>query len=90
MNKFHIKITDNETGEILRDRDACAIIGSFVADPDDVCAMVYTHCEIKAISSALCSAIVATHLGSGDLPRKLRRKVRRFNPAKYIKNKKGE
>lgn len=86
MNKFHIKITDNETGETLHDRDACAIIGSFATDPDDVYLMVYTHCGIKGLVSASCSALLAAHLGSEDLPRKLRRKIRRFNHAKFIKN----
>lgn len=28
MAKFHIVITDNETGETLKDADACAIIGA--------------------------------------------------------------
>lgn len=27
--KFHITITDNETGETLKDSDACCIIGAF-------------------------------------------------------------
>lgn len=27
--KFHITVTDNETGEKLHDSDACAIIGAF-------------------------------------------------------------
>lgn len=28
MKKFHITITDNETGETLKEADACAIIGA--------------------------------------------------------------
>lgn len=53
--KFNIKITDNETGEVLQEADTCAIIGGFVNDEGAV-GILLTHCKpmdhAKAINAA--------------------------------------
>lgn len=53
--KFNIKITNNETGEVLHEADTCAIIGGFVNDEGAV-GLLLTHCKpmdhAKAINAA--------------------------------------
>lgn len=52
---FNIKITNNETGEVLQEADTCAIIGGFVNDKGAV-GILLTHCKpmdhAKAINAA--------------------------------------
>lgn len=42
-NKFHIKITNNETGEVIHDSDTCAIFGGY-AKEDGAVGMACAHC----------------------------------------------
>ena len=43
-NKFHIKITNNETGEVLQEADTCAIMGGFAVEGGAV-GVVLTECS---------------------------------------------
>lgn len=43
MKKFHITITDNETGETLKEADACAIIGACNED-EHTASIVLSKC----------------------------------------------
>ena len=53
--KFNIKITNNETGEVLHEADTCAIIGGFVNDEGAI-GLLLTSCHpmdhAKAINAA--------------------------------------
>lgn len=50
--KFHITITDNETGETLKDRDACCIIGACnVGEYTEGMALV--HCSAPDLANAI-------------------------------------
>lgn len=87
MKKFHIKITDNETGEVVLCNNFDAIIGAAASnEEDEVPCFAYTQCNAMTLISAACSVQSVVHEATEDLPWKLRRKVRRFNHAKYIKN----
>ncbi len=50
--RFHITITDKETGETLHDSDANVIIGAY-GDGEETCALANTHCSLKDMSIAV-------------------------------------
>lgn len=87
MKRFHIKITDNETGEILLCNNFDVIIGAAASsDEDEVPSFAYMQCDTTSLISAAIYVQDVAHEAIEELPWKLRRKVRRFNPAKFIKN----
>lgn len=87
MKAYRIKITDNETGEVLLCDNFDAIIGAGASSgEDEVRGFTYTHCDTMSLISAVCAVRSVAHEATEDLQRKLRRKVRRFDPAKSIKN----
>ncbi len=53
--RFHIKITNNETGEVLQEADTCAIIGGYTNDEGAV-GILLAHCSpldhARAINAA--------------------------------------
>lgn len=49
--KFHITITDNETGETLHDGDACAILASICEN--SVQQQHYVHCDARKFAATL-------------------------------------
>ena len=53
--KFHITITDNETGDVMQDTDACAIIGGF-NNGVTTCTFAATNCGPFDIARTLASA----------------------------------
>ena len=53
--RFHITITDKETGETLHDSDANVIIGAF-GDGEETCALSRTHCSLKDMAIAVMAA----------------------------------
>lgn len=67
--KFNIKITNNETGEVLQEADTCAIIGGYVNDEGAV-GMLLTHCSpldhARAINAAE-SAVNASYRARPEL-----------------------
>lgn len=50
--RFHITITDKETGETLHDSDANVIIGAY-GDGENTCSLVKTHCSLKDMAIAV-------------------------------------
>lgn len=54
-NKFHIKITDNETGEVLQEADTCAIVGGYVNEEGSV-GMALIHCNTLEHAKAIHAA----------------------------------
>lgn len=54
-NKFHIKITDNETGEVLFDTDTCAITGGYVTE-DGAVGIALAHCNTRNHAKAIHAA----------------------------------
>ena len=56
--KFNIKITNNETGEVLHEADTCAIIGGFVNDEGAV-GLLLTHCHPMDHATAINAAETA-------------------------------
>lgn len=67
--KFHIRISNNETGEVLQEADTCAIIGGYVNDEGAV-GMLLTHCSpldhARAINAAE-SAVNASYRARPEL-----------------------
>lgn len=57
-NKFHIKITDNETGEVLQESDTCAIIGGYATE-DGAVGMALAHCNARDHAKAIHAAETA-------------------------------
>ena len=56
MNKkFHIKITNNETGEVLQEADTCAIMGGYTVDEGAV-GMALVDCSTREHGMAINAA----------------------------------
>lgn len=55
MKRFHITITDNETGETIYDTDTTAIIGGF-ENGDKTNTLVFTDCDFVDIACTLTAA----------------------------------
>ena len=55
MKKFHITITNNNTGESILDTNSDAIIGA-VEEDDGVDAMAFTSCDIKIYAQTIAIA----------------------------------
>lgn len=58
MKKFHITITDNETGETLKEADACAILGAYRGD-EYTASIVLSQCRTLDLLSTLRGASAA-------------------------------
>lgn len=74
MKKFHITITDNETGETIVDQDTKAIIGAFDSDEDSTAGMGFTHCNAtELLATATGAKKVANKLmNKSNIPEELR------------------
>ena len=57
-NKFHIKITDNETGEVIQEIDTCAIIGGYATE-DGAVGTALAHCNSRNHAKAIHAAETA-------------------------------
>lgn len=56
MNKkFHIKITNNETGEVLQEADTCAIMGGYTVD-DGAVGIALAECSASEHGMAIHAA----------------------------------
>ena len=54
--KFHIVITDNETGEVLKDSNAVAILAS-VQEDDGTSQLTLTKCDGRNFMAAICGLL---------------------------------
>ncbi len=76
--KFHITITNNETGKIVVDQDTDCIIGSIDDAGDDTHSFSYVHCHRVALMATLTGAMVEIEKSIRRLPaadQKLVRKI---------------
>ena len=55
-SKFHIVITDNESGETVLDVDTRAFIGGLVVNGTEAQSVVLANCNSKALACAVVSA----------------------------------
>lgn len=53
---FHMVITDNETGEVLKELDACAIIGAAQTYMDETCAISVVKCRRLELAATIAGA----------------------------------
>lgn len=74
MKKFHITITDNETGETIVDQDTKAIIGAIDGSEDVTSAMGFTHCNvIELLATATAAKKTADKLlNKSNIPEELK------------------
>lgn len=56
--KFHITITDNETGRVIQEADTCAIIGGYTNE-DGACGMAVVSCGPVDLARAVNAAEAA-------------------------------
>ena len=72
MKQFHVTIKNNETGEIIKDIDSDAIIGS-IASEDGTAAVVMTHCGTKQMINSILTAKKAANIAlkyiEADVPK---------------------
>ena len=70
MLKYHIKITDNETGEVIEDSDALAVIGSIAhAESVAVCAMNHRTTNFQLAASLIAANDAIEHVVNNSDPR---------------------
>lgn len=70
MLKYHIKITDNETGEVIEDSDALAVIGSIArAEGISVCAMNHRTTNFQLAASLIAANDAIEHVVNHSDPR---------------------
>lgn len=83
MAKFHITITDNETGETLKEADACAIIGACNEDKHTA-SIVLSQCSTLDLLSTLrgVSAAIDTCLEDEPILRALYEAVNKMDAEK--------
>lgn len=87
--KFHITITDNETGETIISEDAVAIICAAGNDKGQVSEIVQAYCSTAPLLATAAAAITAARRAVEDKPRKHRRKVERVAKKVARDKKKG-
>ena len=78
MKKFHITITDNETGEVLVDQDTSAIIGALDND-ESTRNIAYTCCNTIDLAATAAGAKQAANKSARELPWCLRRKIEKLS-----------
>lgn len=86
MKKFHITIKNNETGEILRDLDTCAIIGAFDVDEEGTGCLVCTACNAIELAATADAAVTAALKATHHLPRGMQDTVLENNGLKRRTN----
>lgn len=76
MEKFHITITDNETGETLVNLDTCAIIGAMDEGDLGTSMIDYEECNSICLAATITGAQVVANRAMKDLPMPLRWQVK--------------
>ena len=72
MEKFHITIKNNETGEIIVDLDTCAIVGA-IAEYDRIRCIGSVYCSASRLADTLAGAAQVVNTCRSRLPKGLRR-----------------
>lgn len=81
MEKFHITITNNETGKVLADSDSDAIIGAFT-EGEGTRSVCYTGGDTAELAAALTGAILIINKHLAELPRWLQRMIKKTSKKK--------
>lgn len=70
MLKYHVKITDNETGEVIEDTDALAVIGSIAkAESVAICAMNHRTTNFQLAAALIAANDAIEHVFNNCDPR---------------------
>lgn len=77
MKKFHITITNNETGETCIDIDTKVIIGAINND-EGTQVLCASQCNAVELSATCAGALQAVNHGIEGLPKPLRKKVQKL------------
>lgn len=75
--RFHLTITDNKTGAVLRDCDTNAIIAGMTLDHGEALTVGLTDCRTSELVAATASALTAVDAVLENEPKTLRRRVAR-------------
>lgn len=72
--RFHITITNNESGEVLIDQDTKAIIGAFDGDENSTHCMGYTSCNVSELLNTAVTAAQTAYklLENPSIPKGMR------------------
>lgn len=84
MEKFHITITNNETGEVCVDLNTDALIAAIDETEGGTRAVCYTHCNTVAFIAMIAAVLQLVRAKLANLPRPILRKVKQL--AKKRKN----
>jgi hypothetical protein len=78
MGKYHIIITNNETGQVLEDTDTDAIIGAFI-EGEGTRSVCFLACNTPELAATLTSALQIANKKLAELPRWLQRKIKKLS-----------
>lgn len=78
MEKYHITITDNETGDTKVDLNTDALIAAIDETAGGTRAVCYTDCGPVELAAALATVMQLANAKLADLPRPILRKVKRL------------
>lgn len=79
MEKFHITITENETGKTLIDTDTAAIIGAHDHDDLGTAVFSFTGCNSSTLAATCAAAKKAANKTALKLPKNIRRMIDRLS-----------
>lgn len=82
MEKYHITITDNETGATKVDLNTDALIAAIDETAGGTHAVCYTDCGPAELAAALATVMQLANSCLPDLPRPIRRKVKQLSKKK--------
>jgi hypothetical protein len=85
MGKFHITITNNETGKVLSDTDTDAIIGAFT-EGEGTRSVCYTECDTAELAAIITGALQIINKHMADMPSWLQRMIKKASKKKINKN----
>lgn len=86
MEKLHITVTDNETGETIVDSDTNAIIGALDQGDEGTGAMLFTSCNVIDLAATADAAIGSVRKAIDDdrVPEFMRKMVFARNDLREI------
>lgn len=77
MKHYHLTITDNATGEIMREIDTDAIIGA-ADDGDGTAIFCITRCGLVELAATCTGALKAAEDAMEDIPKRLRKYIKKL------------